>query len=47
MVMAIPKGPNSYRMAADYRAVNDTIEPAAMPMPDLEDNASLFSGATA
>ena len=45
--MAIPKGSNSYRMVTDYRAVNDTIAPAAMPMPNLEDKASLFAGATA
>ena len=35
--MAIPKSSNSYRVVTDYRAVNDTIEPAAMPMPNLED----------
>ena len=45
--MAIPKGSNSYRMVTDYRAVNDTIAPAAMPMPNLEDKAFLFAGATA
>ena len=28
----------------DYRAVNDTIEPAAMLMPDLEDEVSMFAG---
>ena len=37
VAMAIPKGSNSFRMVTDYRAVNDTIEPAAMPMPNLED----------
>ena len=47
VAMAIPKGSNSYRMVTDYRAVNDTIVPAAMPMPNLEDKASLFAGATA
>ena len=46
VVMAIPKGSNSYRMVTDYLTVNDTIEPAAMPMPSLEDKASLFAGAT-
>ena len=45
--MATPKGSNSYRMVTDYQAVNDTIEPAAIPMPNLEDKASLFAGATA
>ena len=34
-------------MVTDYRAANDTIEPAAIPMPNLEDKASLFAGATA
>ena len=47
VAMAIRKGFNSYRMVTDYRAVNDTIEPAAMPMPDLDDKASRFAGATA
>ena len=47
VAMAIPKGSNSRRMVTDYRAVNETIEPAAMPMPNLEDKASLFAGATA
>ena len=47
VAMWIPKGSNSYRMVTDYRAVNDTIEPAAMPMPNLEDKAFLFAGATA
>ena len=45
--MAIPKGSNSYRIVTGYRAVNDTVEPATMPMPNLEDKASLFAGATA
>ena len=45
--MAILKEPNSYRMATDYRAVNDTIEQSAMPIPNLEDKASLFAGTTA
>ena len=45
--MAIPKGFNYYGMVTNYRAVNDTIEPAAVPMPNLEDKASLFAGATA
>ena len=45
--IAILKGSNSYRMVTDYRAVNDTIEPAAMPMPNLEYKASLFVGTTA
>ena len=43
----IPKGSNSHRMVTDYRAVNDTIEPASIPMSILEDKASLFAGATA
>ena len=47
VAMAIPKGSNSYRMVTDHRIVNDTIEPAAMPMPNLEDKASLFTGANA
>ena len=47
--MAIPKGPgkNSYRLVSDYRAVNATIEQAAMPMPNLEKLARLFAGARA
>ena len=45
--MAIPTGSNSYRIVTDNRAVNDTIEPAAMPMLNLEDKASLFVSATA
>ena len=32
MAIAIPKGSNSYRVVTDYRAVNDTVEPAAIPM---------------
>ena len=44
---SIPEGSNSYRMVMDYRAINDTIERAAIPMPHLEDKASLFTGATA
>ena len=47
VLMVIPKGSNSYRMITDYRAVNDSIEPAVMPMPNLEDKTSLFAGATA
>ena len=47
VAIAIPKGSNAYRMVTDYRAVNDTIEQAAMPTPILEDKASLFAGATA
>ena len=47
VAMGITKGSNSYRMVTDYRAVNDTIEPAAMPMPNLEDKPSLFAGTTA
>ena len=46
VALAIPKGPNSYRMVTNYRAVNDTIEPAAMPMPGLEDEPSLSASAT-
>ena len=45
--MATLRGSNSYRMITDYRVVKDTIEPVAMPMPNLEDKASLFAGATA
>ena len=44
VTMAIPKGSNSCRMVTDYRAVNDTIEPAAMLMPDLEGEVSMFAG---
>ena len=40
-------GSNLYRMVTGYRAVDDTIGPAAMPMPNLEDKACLFAGATA
>ena len=37
VAITIPKGFNSYRMVTGYRAVDDTIDPAAMPMPNLED----------
>ena len=47
VAMAILKGSNAYRMVTDYWTVNDTIEPAAMPMPNLEEKSSLFAGATA
>ena len=47
MAMVIPKAPNSYRTFTENRAVNDTIEPAGMPKPNLENKASLFAGATA
>ena len=47
VAMAIPKGSNSYRTVTDYRAVQDTIEPGATPVLNLEDKASLFAGATA
>ena len=47
VAMAFPKGFNSYRKVTDYRAVNDMIEPAVMPMINLEDKSSLFMGATA
>ena len=47
VAMAIPKGSNSYGMVMDYRAVNDTIEPAAMSMLSLEDKAPPFAVATA
>ena len=47
VAMAIPNGSNSCGMVTDYRAVNDTIEPAAMSMPNLEVNAPLSAGATA
>ena len=47
VAMAIPKGSNSYSKVRDYRGVNDMIEPASMPMPNLEDKASLFAGADA
>ena len=45
--MLIPKGSNSYRTVTDYRAVQDTIEPGATPVLNLEDKASLFAGTTA
>ena len=47
VAMIIFNGSNSHRMLTDCRAVNDTIEPVSMPMPNLEDKASLFAGATA
>ena len=47
VAMATPKGPNSYRMVTDYRAVNDTIEPAAMTTPNLKDTPFIFAGETA
>lgn len=34
-------------MATDDPTVNDTTEPAAMRMPILDDNSSLFAGVTA
>ena len=46
VAMAIRKRSNCYRMVTVYRYVNDMIEPAAMPMPNLEDVWSLFAGAT-
>ena len=46
VAMVIPKAFDSYRMVTDYRAVNDTIEPAAMPTLNLEDKASIFADAT-
>ena len=45
--MAIPKGKDNYRLVSDYRAVNNMIEPAAYPMPNLERMAKQFSGARA
>ena len=35
VAMAIFEGSMSHCMVTDYRAVNHTIEPAAMPMPIL------------
>ena len=34
-------------MVTDYWAVSDTIEPAAMRMPNLENQSSVFAGAIA
>ena len=45
--MAIPRVSNSYRTVTAYPPVNNTIEPAAMPMPNLEYKASMFAGSTA
>ena len=47
VAMAIPKGPNSFRTVTETRAINDTIEPAGMPKPNLENESSLFADATA
>ena len=47
VAMAIPKGENNFRLVADYRAVNATIEPAAFPMPNLESMPGLFAQAQA
>ena len=33
-------------MVADYRTVNDTIEPVILPTINLEDKAALFADAT-
>ena len=34
-------------MVTNSRAVNDTIEPTPTPMPNIENKAFLFTGATA
>ena len=47
VAMAIPKGDNNFRLVADYRAVNVTIEPAAFPMPNLKSMSGLFAQAQA
>ena len=46
VAMAVPKG-NGFRMVADYRAVNQLVEQAAMPMPRLEELGMLLGGAAA
>ena len=45
MAKAILEGSTSYRMVTDYRTVNDTIEQAAMPTPNVADKAFLLAGA--
>ena len=47
VAMAVPKGNRGFRMVADYRAVNATIEQAAFPMPHLESMPGLFARAKA
>ena len=47
VAMAIAQGFNSHSMVTDCPGVNDTIEPAAMPIPNLEETAFLFAVATA
>ena len=46
VAMAVPKG-SGFRMVADYRAINQQIEQAAMPMPRLEELGYLLRGAGA
>ena len=46
VVMAVPEGTGS-RMVADYRAINQQIEQAALPMPRLEELGYLLRGAGA
>ena len=45
-VMVIFKDSDPCLMATDVRAFNDTIEPAATSMRNLEDRTSSFAGAT-
>ena len=46
VAMAVPKG-DGFRMVADYRAVNQLVEQAAMPMPRLEELGMLLKGSGA
>ena len=46
VAMAVPKG-SGFRMVVDYRAINQQIEQAAMPMPRVEELGYLLRGAGA
>lgn len=43
--MAVHNG-GGFRLVADYRAVDQLVEQAAMPMPRLEELGILLGGAT-
>ena len=45
MAMALPKE-DTYRMVADYRAVNDRVEKVPWPHPRLEEVQGFFEGTT-
>ena len=43
VAMALPKG-DTYRVVADYRAVNDQVEKVPWPHPRLEEVQGFFEG---